>query len=322
MGQPTSVLPAGKHEDHRRGKRLEWTTIGIMVPVIMLVYFALGSSQAMKTAWVEDILSLVPPVAFLVAARYHTRPPNKDFPYGFHRAIGIAFLCAAVALCTMGAYLLYESAIKLVNMEHPTIGSFNIFGRHLWHGWVMIAVLALSAIPAIILGRMKLSLARKLHDKALYADADMNKADWMTAGAAILGIVGVGVGLWWADAVAAVLISFSILRDGWKHLGQVVYDLMDMVPTKVGESEADPLPDLIQATLEDMDWVEKAQVRLREAGHVFIGEAYVLTRGETNLLSRSEQATAQLKAMHPRLHDFVVIPATTLQRQGADVGEG
>ena len=41
----------------------------------------------------------------------------------------------------------------------------------------------------MILGRMKLRLAHELHDKALYTDADMNKADWETAGAACIGIL-------------------------------------------------------------------------------------------------------------------------------------
>ena len=41
----------------------------------------------------------------------------------------------------------------------------------------------------------------------LYADAKMNKADWLTATAAMVGVVGIGVGLWWVDAVAAIAIS-------------------------------------------------------------------------------------------------------------------
>ena len=39
----------------------------------------------------------------------------------------------------------------------------------------MIPALVYSAIPAVIIGRLKLPLARELHDKVLYADAQMNK---------------------------------------------------------------------------------------------------------------------------------------------------
>jgi hypothetical protein len=46
-----------------------------------------------------------------------------------------------------------------------------------WLGWLMIAALAWSAIPSVVLGRAKLPLAAELHDKVLYADAKMNRAN-------------------------------------------------------------------------------------------------------------------------------------------------
>ena len=125
-----------------------------------------------------------------------------------------------------------------------------------------------------------------------------------------------------ADAVAAAVISLSILRDGVKHMGQVIFDLMDMVPTTIGSNELDPLPSQMELALKKLDWVEGAEVRLREAGHVFIGEARVLVSDETNLLDHLESATRELKGMNPRLHDFSVIPVRTLQRDGFDGGEG
>jgi hypothetical protein len=53
-----------------------------------------------------------------------------------------------------------------------------------WLGWLMIAALVYSGIPPFILGRMKLPLARELHEKALQTDADINKGDWL-AGLAV-----------------------------------------------------------------------------------------------------------------------------------------
>jgi hypothetical protein len=34
----------------------------------------------------------------------------------------------------------------------PTIGSVEVFGRAVSHGWVMIAVLALTSVPLVVLG--------------------------------------------------------------------------------------------------------------------------------------------------------------------------
>ena len=74
-----------------------------------------------------------------------------------------------------------------------------------------------SAVPAI--GRMK--LARELHDKVLFADAKINKADWLTAVAGMAGVLGIGLRLWWADAAAAAVISIDIVHDGFANLRTV-----------------------------------------------------------------------------------------------------
>ena len=312
---------AAKRGEHARARRLEWITIGCLVPAIALVYFVVGSSQAMKTAWVEDVLSLVPPAAFLVAVRLEARAPSADHPYGFHRAMAIAFLCAAMALFTVGAYLLVESVTTLLRAERPTIGSVELFGRSVWHGWVMMAVLALTSVPPVLLGRQKRALAQRLHDKALHADAEMNRADWQTAGAAILGLLGIGLGFWWADAAAAAVISVSVLRDGVTNLKRVANVLVDAAPTTVGTDERDPLPARLRAVLEQMSWVADAEVRLREAGHVITGEAYVVPRTDTALVGNLEAASRALRAMEPRLHELALVPVRTLARPPSTAAE-
>jgi divalent metal cation (Fe/Co/Zn/Cd) transporter len=107
----------------RKARRLEWLTIAYLVSAVVLLALVLGSSQAMKAAWAEDLLSLIPPIAFLIAMRFNSRPPTGRFPYGFHRLVSIAHLCSALALFVMSAYLLVESLVKLVTAEYPTINS-------------------------------------------------------------------------------------------------------------------------------------------------------------------------------------------------------
>lgn len=97
-------LPEDKEHGNARAVRLEWWTLGWMATTVALMYLTMGSSQAMKAAWIEDMLSLVPPCAFLVVSRFRNRVPTAAFPYGYHRSISIAFLCAAAALLAMGAY--------------------------------------------------------------------------------------------------------------------------------------------------------------------------------------------------------------------------
>jgi cation diffusion facilitator family transporter len=305
---PTEELPPEQEEAHRKACTLEKISIVYLVSAIALLFVVLGSSQAMKAAWIEDILSLLPPLAFLIATRVRHRPPNERFPWGYHRAVTIGYLAASVALLGLGSYVLIDSVMKLVMAERPPIGVFAIGGWDPWAGWLMLGALAYTGIPPVILGRKKMQLAGILHDKVLYADAEMNRADWMTAGAAALGVIGIGLGLWWADAVAGAFISLDIVRDGARNLKAASADLMDAMPRTHDDKEEDPIIAVLHEDLEAMPWVEKARVRLRELGHVYAGEAFVVPAEGADIVAEANAAREQLMRDHWKLHDIVIVP--------------
>ena len=145
-----------------------------------------------------------------------------------------------MALAAMGSFLIYDSGAGLITAEHPSIGSVELFGQVFWLGWLMIGAMVVTGVPPVFLGRAKMKLAEDLHDKVLYADADMNKADWMTALGSIIGVTGIGLGLWWLDAVAALFISFTILSDGVKNMRSAIRDLMDARATTYDNERSRP----------------------------------------------------------------------------------
>jgi cation diffusion facilitator family transporter len=247
-----------------KAKKLEYWTIAWIVTVVPLMFIVMGSSQAMKTVWTEDLLGFVPPIVFLISMRMERREPTESFPFGFDRVNGAAFVVAAVALAAMGVYLLIEAVMTLAMTEHPTVGTVRLLGRDIWLGWPMILVLLWSTIPSMILGRMKLPIARTINDKVLHTDAEMQKADWMTGIAAIGGVIGIGFGLWWADAAAAGLISFGILKDGISGLRSSIAELVDGAPRKL---EKDEIADEAQRLKRELERLfPGADVRLRETG--------------------------------------------------------
>jgi divalent metal cation (Fe/Co/Zn/Cd) transporter len=306
-------LPPEQQEALRKARKYEWITIAFLAASTALVYAVLGNSQAMKAAWVEDILSFLPPLSFLLAARVIRKRPSEDHPYGYHRAVGIAHVVAAVALTVMGAYLIVDSAIGLLSAEHPTIGGFNFFGQTIWLGWLMIAAMVLTAGPPIWLGHVKMKLAEKLHDKVLYADADMNKADWMTAAAAAVGVAGIGLGWWWADYAAAILISGSILHDGIRNTRGAVSALMDKRAMTYDDDAPHPLARRLDTYLRGLPWTQQARSRIRDEGHVFHVESFVVpAAGSMPSLEQLEQAREACIAMDWKVQDMVIVPVAEL----------
>lgn len=280
-------LPDDVKEAIARGRKLEYWTLFWLATIVVVMYLVSGSSQAMKTAWIEDCLSLIPPILFILSTSIERREPTERYPYGFHRVGSLAFFGAACALVAMGGYLLVDSAITIVSGEHPTIGTVSLFGGHVWLGWLMIAALIYSVIPPIILGRMKRPLARRTSDKILYTDADMNAADWQTGAAGVIGILGVAFGFWWADSAAAALISLSILKDGFQNSRAAVAELLDGAPRRMGGNDVSKAAEQLAALIEDD---ERLEMRVRETGRYM--RAVIAPKG--SLALPQEQGSAAL----------------------------
>jgi cation diffusion facilitator family transporter len=310
-------FPVEQQKQRRRAGRLSWLSVALLISTAILVWATLGQSEAMKTAWVEDLLGLVPPIVLVAALRLENRTPNRRFPFGYFRVVSIAFLVTSAVLSIAGLWLLYDSVTKLLKKERPPIGAMTIAGHTLWAGWPMIAALCYCVVIGILLGRLKGPVAEELNDKALAADADMNKAGWTSEGAAIVGILLIGYGQWWGDSAAAAFISLNIVRDGWVNLRQVVADLLDESPTKIGGVDLDDLPEKIRHVAESLPWVKEASVRLREHGHVMSGDVFVVPRGETVQVEQIERASADLAALDWRIYSLTVMPVRSLENARA-----
>ncbi|MEJ1923127.1 cation transporter [Microbacterium sp. KHB019] len=291
----------------------EWFTIAYTTCTITLVAFVVGNSQAMRTAWIEDMLSLIPQVAFLVALIFVRRRPDKKHPYGMHRSMGIGHLVAGVALLTVGLNLAFEAVTGLIAAEHATIGTVQLFGQTIWLGWLMVGVMVLVVVgPVFIYGPAKAKLAPVLHNKLLFTDADMAKADWQTNAASVVGVLGIGVGVWWLDGVAAVFISLGIIHDGFRNTKSAVVGLMDQRATTYDDKEPHPLAAHIVDTLRSLPWIADAAVRMRDQGQVFHVEAFVVPRKRRVSLRHIDEASERITALDWKVQDVVIVPSDRL----------
>jgi cobalt-zinc-cadmium efflux system protein len=265
------VVPPELREPMARAVRLEWWNIGFTISIIIVMGLVLGNSQTMKTAWVEDTLGLIPPVVFLVAVHFEKKGASAAYPFGFDRVHSLAFLIAAVALAGVGALLLWDSLSTLVAREHATVATIHILGRDIWLGWLMLAAQVYSIIPPFIIGLLEMPLAKRMQDEVLYTDAKMNKANWQTGAAGLAGVIGLGLGWWWADSLAAAFISVGIIADGIRALRIATAELVDGIPRDLGSTRADPEAERLVEKLQAQ--YAGATIRLRERGRYIHAEA-------------------------------------------------
>lgn len=124
----------------------------------------------------------------------------------------------------------------------------------------------------MIIGHKEPPLAQALNDKLLHTDALMNNANWLTDAAGLFGVIGLGMGWWWADSLAAAIISVDIINDGIKALRSATAELVDGAPRALSGPElsddAQALCDRIRAEFPG------ATVRLRETGRLIHVEVH------------------------------------------------
>lgn len=315
-----SSAPAATHDDHVLGPskdelregfrklwRLEWITLVYQVAATAIVYYVAGSSQAMKTEWLENALAMIPVAGVLLTYHTENRKPEQRHPFGHHRYATIAFVAAAFVLALLGTYLGYEALTKLLKHESPSIGGYTAFGYTFWHGWLMIGVMALSAIPPVLLARAKLPVARLLHDKPLYADAEMNRANWITNGAGMIGLGLVASGFWWGDAAAALIISLDIMRDGWKNVARSLSDVMDHHPVDLESDKEDPIVAAVHRAVRALPFVAEEGLLMREHGRYLYAEIFIKPNDQMPAVTgASREVRATVTALEWRLQHVVV----------------
>jgi len=258
------------------------------------------------------MLSLIPQVSFLVALIFIRRRPTRAFPFGFHRSMGVGHLVAGVALLVIGGNLAVESILGLVRAEHPTIGTVQLFGHTIWLGWLMVAVMVVIVIGPFFYGPAKARIAPVLHNKLLFADADMAKADWTTNAASIVGVLGVGVGWWWLDGAAALFISVGIVWDGYRHCRNATLDLIDQRARTTDDSEPQPLIAEILRNMRSQSWVRDAGVRIRDEGQVFHIELFVVPRRRRVSVDQLHAAAEAIAGLDWRMQDVVLAPVAAV----------
>jgi divalent metal cation (Fe/Co/Zn/Cd) transporter len=300
---PPHLLPI-----FRKARKYEWISLIYMISATLFSFLVMSNSQTMKTVWLEDMLGIIPPASFLMASKIICWKPNKNFPYGYHKINEIAYLVSSLALFILGIYLLVDGSYVLIIQEYPQVPYITLFNHSIWLGYIMIIALMWSSIPSTFLGHIKIPLAFALYDKILLADSKMNKASWMSGFASIVGVIGIGIGFWWADALVGIIISIDIIKDGYTHLKQATLDLIDELPKSLeNNKKTDPLISEVKSIVQKEKWVDSVKIRFRDDGHVFFGEIFIAPKSKTVSMESVNKLHAKIKKHHWRLHDIVIM---------------
>jgi len=111
----------------------------------------------------------------------------------------------AASFFLLGAYVLFESGMKLWEEEQPDPSMAGIF----------IALASLIVMPA--LGRKKYELGKKIGSRALVADSKETFVCAFLSLALLIGlVVNLWAGFWQADPIIGILIAIFLFKEGYE----------------------------------------------------------------------------------------------------------
>lgn len=144
----------------------------------------------------------------------------------------------------------------------------------------------------------------------------MAKADWGNAAATAIGVLGIGLGFWWADSIVALVISVSIVKVGVTNIKAAVSGLSDARATRYDNSESHPLTEEVEQLARETGWVLQARARIRDQGHIFHTEMFVVP--VSNYVPTPEETAHlrnQIEELDWKLQDTVVAVVEDLDNQ-------
>jgi divalent metal cation (Fe/Co/Zn/Cd) transporter len=186
-----------------RGRRLEYFTIAWngLEAAVALVSGLLAGSIALVGFGLDSVIETISAGILLWRLRAEDDPLRRErTERTAHRLVGICFLALAV-------YVAAESLRALWIKAQP---ERSIPG-------ILIALAAVVMMP--LLGRAKRRVAAQMDSRALHADS--RQADFCACLSAILLaglLLHMVLGWWWADPVAALVMTPIIAREGVQGL--------------------------------------------------------------------------------------------------------
>jgi len=183
--------------------------VGLLVLAVNAALFALKGavwsatgSLAVGSEAVNSLADAVYSVVILAGLYLTTQPPDFEHPHGHERIEPFVALAVAVGIAAAGAAALLNA-----------LGTLRA-GSITTPGTLAAAVLASGAVVKYALYRYCLRVAGTHGSPALRATAADNRADVLTAGAALAGVLGATAGSPLLDPLAGAVVAVGILRTG------------------------------------------------------------------------------------------------------------
>ncbi|HFI0106640.1 TPA: cation diffusion facilitator family transporter [Streptococcus suis] len=190
-------------------------TAYIILSGIKLAAGHIFHSDALTADAFNNISDIIGNIAVLIGLRMAQKPADTDHKFGHWKMEDLASLITSFIMFVVGFQVLYSTFIKIISnhtveidMTGAVVGVFSAL--------VMLGVYLYNK-----------SLAKRVHSKALEATAKDNLSDAVTSIGTSIAIIAAAFNFPIVDKIAAVVITFFILKTAYEIFMESFFTLSD-----------------------------------------------------------------------------------------------
>src|SRR5229473_3136313 len=235
---------------NREGLRaVQISTAGmLLVALIQFAIALIGGSAGLFADALHNLGDALTTVALWIAFVLSSRAANQRYTYGYHRSEDLAGIFIVLVIIASAVASAVESIQKLTSGSVPT------------QLYLSMAAALVGVAGNEILAQYKITVGKRINSVPLVADAQHSRIDGLTSLAALVGLIGVRLGLPIADPIAGIVITLVIITVVYSTSRSVIQRLLDAVDPRI-------VPSIIN-TAQEVPGVEAAtDVRARWVGH-------------------------------------------------------
>ena len=197
-----------------------------LAKISLIILLCLGISESLIGYWGGSIVAIADGIdsfsgamlsfIVLLGLRIANRPPNKKFPYGYHKVESFAALMAAIGMIIIGAIIFYSSYQALI---HP---------HEITQPVITMVILAVAGFISFHRSFQMRNLANKYNLLSLKKDSTNSIKD---GSASIIGFFSVLIstqfGILQMDAIGGMVIAVYIFSVSYLSLKKSSFILVD-----------------------------------------------------------------------------------------------
>jgi cation diffusion facilitator family transporter len=209
-------------------ERVALTSIGISagLTVSKAVVGVTSGSLALLSEAAHSFIDLIATVMTYFAVRISGKPADEEHHYGHGKVESVTALAETALLFVLSGVVIWEAAQRLFGGHgHAVEATMWAFG-----------IIVISIVVDFFRARLLYRVAKETASEALEADALHFGSDMWSSIAVLVGLVGVALGLQWADAAAALVVALFVCLAGWRLARRTIGTLTDTAPPGSAET--------------------------------------------------------------------------------------